>query len=147
MINLEEINQKIILGEEIENIVKNINWREFEQFVSEILKHCDFEIFLNFRFAGKHRYEIDILAIKKSTILAIDCKQWNMGRYKSSGLRNAIKNQLRRCEELNKNLVGKYDKIIPLIVTLFEEDIVEYENVFVVPLWKLNEFLLNNLEL
>ena len=57
-----------------------------------------------------------------------------------------IRKQLERCNELRKVLVGKYEKIIPLVVTFFEENIIEYEDVFVVPLWKFNEFLLDHVE-
>ncbi len=146
MIDLDDINNKIKEGNDIENALTGINWKEFEQLISEILKQHDFDIFSNFRFSTKNRYEIDILAIKNSKIFAIDCKQWERGRYKISGLKLAIRKQLERCNELREVLVGKYEKIIPLVVTFFEEGIIEYEDVFVVPLWKFNEFLLDHAE-
>src|SRR3989338_3057449 len=146
MIDLDDINNKIKKGNDIENVLIDIDWKEFENLISEILKQHDFDIFPNFRFSTKNRYEIDLLAIKNSKIFAIDCKQWRRGRYKISGLKLAIRKQLERCNELRKVLVGKYEKIIPLVVTFFEENIIEYEDVFVVPLWKFNEFLLDHVE-
>lgn len=141
MMDLDYINRKITEGNNIEDVVKDIDWREFEQLISKILEQHNFDLSLNFRFSTKNRYEIDILAIKNDAVLAIDCKHWGRGRYKKSQLKDAVKKQINRCKQLKKILVGDY-KLTPLIVTLFEEEIIEHNEVFIVPLWKLNEFLL-----
>lgn len=154
MLSLEEIKERILRKETIENIIKDINWKEFEKLISEVLEKHDFKIKQNFRFKTKRRYEIDILAIRNGQILVIDCKYWNSGRYKKSSLKSAIIKQKERAKELEKFLkknivakkmlkVQKSSRFIPLLATWQEEDLVEYENILVVPVWKLNEFLLN----
>jgi Holliday junction resolvase len=153
MIDLDQIKDRILRGEQIEKIVKEINWREFEELVEEIFKKHDFTTFRNLRFKTKKRYEIDVLAVARGFILAIDCKQWGRGRYKKTGLKRAIKTQKERTKELKKFLKNnpilkarlktqENTRFIPLIVTWYEEDLLEHANIFIVPIWKLNEFLL-----
>jgi hypothetical protein len=154
MLDLDEIKKRIIEGETIEKIIKDIDWKEFEKLVVSILKNHDFKSFHSFRFKTESRFEIDILSIKEKIILAIDCKQWNKGRYKKSGLKNAAKSQRERVKQLKKFLKGniitkeklklkKNMKFLPLIVTWYEEDLVKYDDILIVPIWKFNQFLLS----
>ncbi len=143
MIDLDEIKTRISKGEQIEDIIKQISWQEFEFFVSKIFTEHDFDVFQNFRFKANKRYEIDILPVSNNIVFAVDCKQWSRGRYKKTALKKSITEQTKRVKELKKVLVGENIRVIPLIVTLFEEDIVEHKKVWIVPIWKLNEFLLN----
>ena len=154
MINLDQIKQRVLQGEEIEKIIREIDWKDFEELVSKILKKHDFEIHHNFRFKTNRRYEIDIVAVKKKILLAIDCKKWEKGRYKATGLKYAVQDQKERVKQLKKFLkknpiaksklnISKKVKFIPLIITWFEEDLLEHENVFIVPVWKFNSFLLD----
>ena len=154
MITLEQIKERLLEGEQIEKIIGGIDWKEFEELVSKILKKHDFEIHHNFRFKTNRRYEIDILAVKKKILLAIDCKKWGRGRHKKTGLKYAILDQKERVKQLKKFLknnllaksklkISKKVKFIPLIITWFEEDLIEHENAFIVPVWKFNSFLLN----
>lgn len=143
MIDLDEIKTRISKGEQIEDIIKQISWQEFESFVSKIFTEHDFDVFQNFRFKANKRYEIDILSVSNNIVFAVDCKQWSRGRYKKTALKKSITEQTKRVKELKKVLVGENLRVIPLIVTLFEEDIVEHKKVWIVPIWKLNEFLLN----
>jgi len=154
MIDLDLIKQRIQQGENIEKIVEEIDWKEFEELVMEILEKHNFLPCHNFRFKMNRLYEIDVLATKNDLILGIDCKKWDRGRYKKTGLKYAIEDQKQRIKQLEKMLkkdeitkdilnLPKKTRIIPLIVTWFEEDLIEHEKVFVVPVWKLNQFLLN----
>jgi len=149
VIDLNKIKQRILQGEQIEEIIEEIDWKEFEELITEILKNHDFKVYQNFRFKTRRRYEIDIFGIKGNSILTIDCKQWGRGRYKKSSLKNAVDSQKERTEELKKflknNLIIKTQgkKLIPLIITWLEEDLTEYDKTLIVPIWKLNEFLLN----
>ncbi len=153
MIDLEQIKSKVLEGKELEAVLENINWREFEEFVAEIFRHHGFAVKCNFRFKTKNRYEIDLVAIKGKIIFCADCKEWSAGRYKKSGLRNAIKNQEIRMKEFKKflknNTIAKTMLSLPLkydmhalIVTLLEEDLIKEDSTTVVPAWKLNSFLL-----
>lgn len=154
MIDLDQIKQRIHQGESIEKIVEEIDWREFEELVMKILEKHDFQSYHNFRFKMDRLYEIDVLGVKENLVLGIDCKQWNKGRYKKSGLKKAgaiQKHRLKRFKELLSKDIITQDilnlpqklKTIPLIVTWFEEDLIEHENAFIVPIWKFNQFLLN----
>jgi len=153
MINLEGIKDKISKGQEIEEVLKKFNWKEFEGFIAEIFRDNGFAVKQNFRFKTKNRYEIDLLAINKRVAFCVDCKEWNQGRYKKTGLKYAAKNQEKRLEELRKFLkknpiatgmlnVDANPNFYPLIVTLFEEDLTKENNTIIVPAWKLNGFLL-----
>ncbi|MDI6825746.1 MAG: nuclease-related domain-containing protein [Candidatus Aenigmarchaeota archaeon] len=153
MVDIEEIKNRILSGEEIENIVEEIGWKQFEELVAEIFKKHDFLTFHNFRFKTDRRFEVDILAFDKNYVFVIDCKQWSRGRYKKTGLKYAVEGQKYRLEELKNFLkdnpiaksklkITEKTKFIPLIVTLFEEDLLKHEDTIIVPVWKLNQFLL-----
>lgn len=143
---LEEIKTK-----DLEEELKNLDWKNFEKVVQEIFEVNGFRVRRNFRFKTKKRYEIDILAIKDNFNFCVDCKRLGKGRYKKSEIVKAVKKQEERSEELKKfleiNLLAKESlkiksmKFYPLLVTLFEEEVIKENETFVVPVWKLNSFL------
>jgi hypothetical protein len=154
VIELNEIKLRIQQGEEIEKILKEIDWKDFEKLISEILKKHDFKVQNNFRFRANRRFEVDVLAVRSKISLLIDCKKWGRGRHKKTGLKYAIQDQKERVKQLKKFLkdnpiaqnqlkTQKTKKFIPLIITWFEEDLIEHEDVFIIPIWKFNNFLLN----
>jgi Holliday junction resolvase-like predicted endonuclease len=144
---------KNCVNENIEHVLQDLDWREFENTIAEIFSINGFKIEQNFRFKTKKRYEIDVVAIRANMVFCVDCKQWRGGRYKKSGLKRAIIMQKERVEELEGFIIDDTDMkrnlgidkqcIYPLIVTLFEENLIEFENCFIVPAWKLNSFLLD----
>jgi Holliday junction resolvase-like predicted endonuclease len=140
MINLEKIRKRLLKGEEIEDILKDFAWKDFEDIVAEIFSLNDFKTKRRVRFRMNKRYEIDIIAEKSNFVFCIDCKKWKRGRYKNTALKKAAEKQKERCEKLKKFLDDKR-KFIPLIVTLYEENIFKYNSVIFIPVWKLNEFL------
>lgn len=150
--DLEQIRKCILSGKPIEEIIESFDWQEFEQLVAEIFENNNFRVKQNFRFKTKRRYEIDILAVGNKIVLCVDCKEWGSGRYKRAGLVRAAKKQEERVKQLKKflktNLIARqtlqldlYCKIYPAIVTWLQEDLVKENNAFVVPVWKLNSFL------
>lgn len=152
MISLEEIKDLILQGKTLEEILSNFNWKEFEDTVSQIFAVNDFFVKKNFRFKTKRRYEIDLIATKRNFVICVDCKNWSSGRYKKTALRHVAKVQEERIEELKKflkkNLIAKnLLKISPtpifisLIISLLQEDILIEGKTIVVPVWKLNNFL------
>ncbi len=153
MVDFEEIKDKISEGQEIEEVLKKFNWKEFEDFITEIFRSNGFTVKQNFRFKTNSRHEIDLLAVRNKLVLCIDCKEWNRGRYKKTGLKYAARNQEKRLGELRKFLkknpiatgilnVDANSNFYPLIVTLFEEDLTKERDTIVIPVWKLNLFLL-----
>jgi DNA-binding transcriptional MerR regulator len=149
MKTLEEIQHALKAGMTIEEIAEKLSWKEFESLCSEILEEHDFEVKKNYRFKLKSWFEIDILATKpfrNYTIgLVIDCKHWGIRKGKKSALKRAALKQEERAKQLKKAntiLLGRLETF-PLIVTLMEEDIKRVENIWIVPIFKLNSFLLN----
>lgn len=151
---LEKIRKDLLGGKTVEEILEKFDWKEFEKTVAEIFERNDFNTKNNFRFKTRNRYQIDIVAIRQNKVFCVDCKQWGRGRYKKSGLKQAVKEQEKRVKELKrflkKNLIAQ--KILKidldytfcsLIVTLLEEDLLKENETFVVPVWKLNSFLLD----
>jgi len=142
------------LGCDVEKVSRLLTWREFEVFCSNVLESCGFRCFLNFRFKySSGRGEIDILGLRRPFILCLDAKHWGARLGKTSGLRNAVKKHVKRVGffggVLNKYLLnlGIEDwgecVLVPLLVTLFQERIIFDSNVPVVPVFKLNSFLMD----
>jgi len=139
--DLSVLRKKILSGKDIEDVLKKIDWKDFEKTVAEIFYRHGFKVKQSFRFKTNRKYEIDVLAFRNKLALCVDCKQWSRGREKRSALIKSIKEQKTRAEELKKFLSSNLD-FHPLIITLFEEDILKEEETYVVPVWKLNSFLL-----
>ena len=148
---LEEI-EHFLEGRTIEKFVEEIDWKEFENFVKEIFSANGFKSIATFRFKNDKRFEIDIVAVENNLIFAIDCKEWDKGRHKSSGIKRAAEDQIRRIKEFERFLknnpiaqtklkVNSNAKIIPILVTWYDEMIDRHENCYVIPIWKLNSFL------
>ena len=145
--DIESMEKELKKGRDIEDLLDRIGWKEFEGFCSRVLEEHDWRVQKNFRFKSGRRYEIDILAKKGSRILAIDCKHWGIRPGKATQLRYAAEMQAERASELSRiNMLdsfGKKTEFHPLIVTLLQEDINEESGVWIVPVFKLNNFLLN----
>jgi len=152
--DLEQIRKGVISGRPMEEIIGKFDWQEFEELVAEIFENNNFKVKQNFRFKAKRRYEIDLVAIKSKNVLCVDCKEWGRGRYKKSGLLTAVKKQEERVNQIEKFLkmnlmarqllkLGLDYKIHPIIVTWLQEDLIKESRTFVVPVWKLNSFLVD----
>jgi len=152
VVELEEIE---ILAKKmpIEEVLKNFKWKEFEEIVAEIFRAHGFVVKKNFRFKAERRYEIDVLAVRNNLIFCVDCKRWSGGRYKKSRIKMCVAEQEKRVEALKSLLnkektlkdclkVGENFEIKPLLITLMEEDLREEKNTLIVPIFKLNSFLI-----
>lgn len=150
---IDEVEHFLKQGRTIEEFVDKIDWKDFEKMVREIFAANGFNSFSNFRMKTDRRFEIDIVATKNNLIFLADCKEWNRGRYKNSGLRVAAQDQIERTNQFKKFLRGnpiarhKFKVnpdalIVPVVVTWYEETVSEHANCFIVPVWKLNSFLI-----
>jgi Holliday junction resolvase-like predicted endonuclease len=151
-IDIEEIRNRVLSGEPIEDVLSRYRWQDFESAVAQIFATNGFTVFKNLRFKTDRRWEIDVVASNNGSVLCVDCKGWGNGRYKKTALRKAAEDQISRTESLERfisnnpiarhNLDVHSDTIFyPTIVTLFEEDVDPDNGVLVVPVWKLNSFL------
>jgi len=156
MLDLEEIRYLVTKGKDLEEIIEDFDWKEFEGIVAEIFEKNNFKIKKNFRFKIKNRYEIDIIGISPNFVLVVDCKQWGKGRSKISGLRIAAEKQEKRMDELKKFLRNnpiakdmmkidlKKQEFHPIIVTWVQENLTKENKTLIVPVWKLNSFLVES---
>jgi Holliday junction resolvase-like predicted endonuclease len=151
-VELEKIVEEIKKGRELEEILKNFDWKFFENFVREIFEVNNFSVIQNFVFKTNRRYEIDLVASRGDFLLCVDCKSWASKGSKKSKLKEAAKKQEKRVDELKKfvkkNLVIREklkikegSKFKSIIVTLLEEDLINESKSLIVPIFKLNNFL------
>jgi len=140
------LEQALKKGTVIEDALENGSWKEFEEFCEAVLQEHGWKTKRNYRFKTENRYEIDVIAIKGDKILAVDCKHWGIRPGKKYQIISAIKKQNKRAEEFKKIKffmdMDKKRDVYPLIVTWFEEDVLNQGQTFVVPASKLNTFLL-----
>jgi len=146
MIDLEEIKTEVLKGKPIEEVLEKFDWKKFETTVAEVFRKHNFLVKQNFWFKTRKRYEIDILAIRQNSCLCVDCKEWSRGRYKKTGLKYAVKQLGKRIDEVKKffkknPIVSQKLKFYPILVTLFEEELIKEDKSFIVPVSKLNSFL------
>jgi len=148
---LEELEAKMRKGMDLEDVAKHFSWQDFEAMVSEVFSANGFRTFLNFRFSSnKRRYEIDVVAISKPRIMLVDCKHWGIRLGKSSALKAAATAQVKRsgefcCKLQEFKALGVEEwhsaKVIPILITLYQERVTENDGVMVVPVFKLNSFI------
>jgi hypothetical protein len=84
--------------------------------------------------SGRKRRQYDVVASFGKKIVIVDCKKWAGNRYRLSAIKIAIKKHKERC------LIYS-EKSLPVIVTLIEEEIQFYDDVPIVPIFKLNSFI------
>ncbi|MHA2059802.1 MAG: NERD domain-containing protein [Candidatus Ranarchaeia archaeon] len=144
----------------LEVVSQLLNWQEFERFCRSIIEPHDFACYQNYRFTTKSkRHEIDIIAIRKPVILVVDAKRWASKITNTSALREASKAQQLRAksykESLKDNLVLTKFKlenwpraeILPVVVSIYDQKIFIEKTGVVVPIFRLNDFLLNILNI
>ncbi len=123
-------------GMPIEEISINIDWKDFEGLVAEILESKNFKVMRNFRMK-KPTMEIDVVGVRLGTALLIDCKHWK--RMSRSMLDTIVQKQL---ERVNHYVVKTRDVIaVPVIVTLYQEETSFINRVPIVPILQFSSFI------
>lgn len=148
---MAELEARMRSGGALEEITKDLDWKDFEGLVSEVFSENGFRTYRNFRFSSKkRRYEVDVVALERPRIVIVDCKHWGIRLGKVAALKVAASAHLARAIEFGNKLQefvcaddGEWRaaKVIPILVTLYQERIVENEGVLVVPVFKLNSFV------
>lgn len=146
----------IQIGARIGDIVELLTWKDFEGFVAAILISNNYKCVESFRRRGNslmHGMEIDVIGVKGMNIIAIDAKMWGARTGKASALKTAAEKQKNRTQELSVeldrladklgSLEGREYQLFPVIVTWLVEEVELHEGVPVVPIFKLNSFILN----
>jgi len=143
--------QAIHLGADVESVSSFLQWQEFESMAVVALRQNGYSAQKNFRFKYAGRmWEIDIVGSKKPIAICIDCKHWHRGLYPSA-LKRIVEEQVRRTLALAEalpNLTSKIEcaswenvKLIPAVLSLVVGRFKFYDNVPVVPVLQLQDFL------
>jgi Holliday junction resolvase-like predicted endonuclease len=140
------------LGADVERISTFLRWQEFEDIAALALERNGYAVAKNLRFtyAGR-RWEIDVVGCRKPLVLCLDCKHWQRG-VKPSALRKIVEAQAERAHaladilpspKLKVNCVKWNEaKFIPVIVSLIPSSFKFYDDVPVVPVLQLQDFLI-----
>ena len=140
------------LGADVERISTFLRWQEFEDIAALALERNGYTVAKNLRFtyAGR-RWEIDVVGCRKPLVLCLDCKHWQRG-VKPSALRKIVEAQAERAHalagtmpspKLKVNCVKWNEaKFIPVIVSLIPSSFKFYDDVPVVPVLQLQDFLI-----
>ena len=123
-------------GVPIEEASCDIDWKDFEGLVAEVLESKNFEVVRNFRMK-KPTMEIDVVGIRLDTAVLIDCKHWK--RMSNSALEGIVQKQVERV----KHYVSITDEImaVPVIVTLYQESVKLINKVPIVPIMQFSSFI------
>ena len=123
-------------GAPIEEASRDVDWKDFEGLVAEILESKNFEVIRNFRMR-KPTMEIDVGGIHLGVAVLIDCKHWK--RMTNSALEKIVLKQIDRV----KHYVANTDEVVaaPVIVTLYQEETKFVSKVPIVPIIQFSSFI------
>jgi len=123
-------------GSPIEEASRDVDWKDFEGLVAEILESKNFEVIRNFRMR-KPTMEIDVVGIHLGVAVLIDCKHWK--RMTNSALEKIVLKQIDRV----KHYVANTDEVVaaPVIVTLYQEETKFVSKVPIVPIVQFSSFI------
>lgn len=147
--------QAISLGAEPEIVVNLLSWKDFEALVAGILEENNYRCVESFRRRGTSKMqgmEIDVIGVRGERIVAVDAKMWGVRTGKSSALKSAAERQKERTARLCGEIERLAEKIgglphgtytlTPILVTWLVEEVILNEGVPIVPVFKLNSFIL-----
>ena len=123
-------------GFPIDEISIALDWRNFEGLTAEILSEKNFAVIKNMMLT-KPRMEIDVVGIRLGIAILIDCKHWK--RNSSSALSTMVKKQIARTKHYVEKTPGAM--AVPVIVTLYQDEIDFVENVPIVPIFQFASFI------
>ena len=123
-------------GTTIEDVSHNIDWKDFEGLVAEILVSKNFKVVRNFRLR-QPTMEIDVIGTRLGTAVLIDCKHWK--RMSHSALETIVRKQIERAKHYVSNT--KIEIIVPVIVTLYQEETSFINRVPIVPILQFSSFI------
>lgn len=118
-----------------------ISWQDFELRVREILERNNFETRFRVVFKDEEgRAEIDVVAERYGIMLCVDAKRYNRNWHRKSALKRESEKHRKRCLRFSKIVNSK---VIPVIVSLIDDELYLHEGCIIVPFKSFNDFLLN----
>ncbi len=141
----------INLGADPERVSTFLHWREFEEIAAYALEQNGYVVTKNLRFNHEGRkWEIDVVGCRKPLVACVDCKHWHHGMHVSR-LERVAKEQMERTKALTDTVPNpkiklqctSWDeaKFIPAVLSLLEDERKFFDNIPVVPVVKLQDFL------
>jgi hypothetical protein len=139
------------LGGDLSRVASFLTWQEFESMAATAFECNGYHVWKNLRFMyGGRKWEMDIVACKQPLIICADCKHWKRA-LRPSTQKKIIKEQVERTSALGEFLPSLARKIecsswtkvslIPTILTLVTGQARFYDNVPMVPISQLQDFL------
>ena len=141
----------ICIGADVEHVSSLLRWQEFEDIATVAFERNGYVSAKNVRFKhGGRRWEIDIVGCRKPLVLCVDCKRWQRG-IKPSALGKIVEAQVERARALVETLPSPMLKVacvkwnkakfVPVILSLVPSRFKFYDEVPVVPVLQLQDFL------
>jgi len=139
------------LGADIERVCNVLEWKEFENITATAFEADNYAVKKRFRFkwAGR-RWEIDVLGYKNPLVACVDCKQWHRN-WRRSAIIKTVELQVERTHALAGALVSLRENIglvnwkeatlVPIVLSLVPSPFKFYNNVPIVPVLQLPDFL------
>ena len=138
-------------GTDFRRVCTMLSWSEFEKIAADTFELNGYEIIKNFHFKhGSRRWEMDILAFEKPSIICADCKHWKHGWRKAATVK-AAQAQNDRTEAfthalpnyMQKMKLEKWQtaKVVPMILSLEAGPVKFFYGVPIVPVLQLQDFI------
>ncbi len=126
--------------EDLDAVSGGVVWQNFEKLAAFIFEENGYQVKINIvKVFHRMRRQYDVIAKKSGETFLVECKKWSGNRYRLSSLKTAIKQHKDRTD-FYTTVTG--ERAIPLIITLIEEEIHFYEEVPIIPILKLNSFII-----
>ncbi len=123
-----------------------LNWDEFEMLAEDCLFEAGYEAQRNVRVSdGTRGWQIDVVGLTAEMALCFDCKHWNSPSYPSK-FTKAATHQTSATRILLRTIREKRGVTLaglPILLTLFEPRRNLQDDVVLVPIQKLPDFLAN----
>jgi len=151
-------NQRVImavhavkLGADPERVCGVLEWDEFEEITAQAFEANNFTVERRFRFKGAgRRWEVDVLGCKEPLVACVDCKHWHRG-WRRSAIMKVVEAQVERTKALAEVLPSLREKaglvnwkkatLVPIVLSLIPSPFKFYNNVPIVPVLQLPNFL------
>jgi Restriction endonuclease len=124
---------------DLQKISKDMAWQHFEELAAFIFSENDFLVEVRkVKTLKKKRRQYDVIAKKDKKTILVECKKWASNRYRLSALKTAVQKHIERSEFYR---VLTNETVTPIIVTFIEEEILIFEGVPIIPIFRLNSYI------
>ena len=125
---------------DLQSISYSVKWQYFEKLVAFIFSENGFDARQNVvvKVSGSKR-QFDVVARSSSKTFLVECKKWKCMKERASALRSSVPKHLERCSLYAS--MHEDENVVPVFVTLLDDDIALENGVPIVPIMKLNSFL------